>query len=122
MKDACFCCVLQRCRASLRLSGAVYELPQLQWTQTAYYQPVTMPYDRYFFNETSGDYTVDRWLDSLDETYGGIQAAVLWAGYTNMGADDRDQFEMLETLPGGVAGLRRAIDAMHARGVKALLP
>ena len=43
-----------------------------------------------------------RWLRRAG---GGIQAAVLWAGYTNMGADDRDQFEMLETLPGGVASV-----------------
>ena len=66
--------------------------------------------------------TVDRWLDSLEEAFGGIQAAVLWSGYTNMGVDNRDQFELMRSLPGGTAALRRVVDAMHARGVKALLP
>eukprot|EP01052_Picozoa_sp_SAG31_P027399 SAG31_NODE_2563_length_5473_cov_6.924823_5_plen_422_part_00 len=110
------------CRATLRLSSKVYEIEELKWTQTAYYQPLTMPYDRYFFNETSGEYTVDRWLDSLEKTVGGVDAAVLWSGYTNMGVDNRDQFELMRSLPGGVASLRRAVEAMHARGVKALLP
>jgi hypothetical protein len=110
------------CRVALQLSSAVYEIDELKWTQAAYYQPLTMPYDRFFYNETSGNYTVGRWLDSLEQTVGGIDAAVLWSGYTNMGIDNRDQFELMRSLPGGTAGLRRAVDAMHDRGVKALLP
>ena len=110
------------CRAALQLSDAVYEIDELKWTQTAYYQPLTMPYDRFFYNESSGNYSIDRWLDSLEATVGGIDAAVLWSGYTNMGVDNRDQFELMRSLPGGLAGLRRAVDEMHSRGVKALLP
>ena len=48
-------CRQAACRAALRLSGAVYEIEELQWTQTAYYQPLTMPYDRFFYNETAGN-------------------------------------------------------------------
>jgi hypothetical protein len=110
------------CRAALRLSDRVYQIEQLKWTQAAYFQTLTMPYDRYFFNESSGNYTIDRWLNSLEQTVGGIDAAVLWSGYTNMGVDNRDQFALMRSLPGGTAGLRRAVDAMHARGVRALLP
>lgn len=110
------------CRVALQLSSAVYEIDDLKWTQTAYYQPLTMPYDRFFYDERSGNYTIDRWLDSLEDTVGGIDAAVLWSGYTNLGADNRDQFELMRSLPGGTVGLRHAVDAMHARGVKALLP
>ena len=87
------------CRAALQLSTAVYEIDELKWTQSAYYQPLTMPYDRFFYDEASGNYTIARWLDSLEERVGGIDAAVLWSGYTNMGVDNRDQFELMRSLP-----------------------
>jgi hypothetical protein len=72
---------------------------QLEWTRTAYFQPLMMPFDRFFYNETRGVYTVDRWLDFLEEEHGGIDSVLLWPTYTNIGADDRNQFELVESLP-----------------------
>ena len=40
------------CLDALQLTGAVYEVKELQWTQTAYFQPLMMPFDRYFYNES----------------------------------------------------------------------
>jgi iron(II)-dependent oxidoreductase len=65
----------------------------------AYFQPLMMPFDRFFYNETRGVYTVDRWLDFLEEEHGGIDSVLLWPTYTNIGADDRNQFELVESLP-----------------------
>ena len=57
----------ERCLAELQLSDAIYRVPQLEWGKTAYFQPLMMPFDRYFYSETLGDYTVGRYLDSLTE-------------------------------------------------------
>ena len=40
---------------------------------------------------------------------------------TNIGTDDRSQFDLFEAMPGGVAGVRRAVDELHAAGVKVTL-
>ena len=38
----------------------------------------------------------------------GIDSALLWPTYTNIGVDDRNQFQLIESQPGGVDGLRQA--------------
>ena len=41
---------------------------------------------------------------------------------TNIGVDDRNQFQLIESQPGGVEGLRRVVDELHSQGVRVLWP
>jgi iron(II)-dependent oxidoreductase len=66
-------------------------------------QPLMMPFDRYIIQFASSQtplpipsnrafyngshFTVEAWLDGLEEQYGGIDSALLWPTYTNIGAD-----------------------------------
>ena len=43
---------------------------------------------------------------SMPCRYGGVDSLLLWQGYPNIGLDDKNQFEMTESLPGGLAGLK----------------
>jgi len=63
-----------------------------------------MVQDRYFYDPVAGRYTVDRYLDDLDKRYGGIDSVLLWSTYPNMGIDDRNQLDMVASMPGGIAG------------------
>jgi hypothetical protein len=69
-----------------------------------------------------GRYTVDRYLDDLEKRYGGIDAVLVWSTYPNMGIDDRNQLEMVESMPGGVEGVRQMVADFHRRGVRVLFP
>ena len=99
-----------------------YNLPALQWIQSSFMQPQMMVHDRYFYDPVAGRYTVDRYLDDLEKRYGGIDAVLIWATYPNMGVDDRDQLEMVESMPGGVEGVRQMVADFHRRGVRVLFP
>jgi len=79
-----------------------YELPAFQWTQSSFIQPQMMVHDRYFYDPVAGRYTVDRYVDDLEKRYGGIDAVLVWATYPNMGIDDRNQLQMVESMPDGV--------------------
>jgi len=117
---------LQHWRAERRIRTAFdpsrYELPALRWTQSSFIQPQLMVHDRYFYDPEAGHYTVDRYLDDLDKRYGGIDAVLVWATYPNMGIDDRNQLEMVASMPGGIEGVRRMVADFHRRGVRVLFP
>jgi hypothetical protein len=57
------------CRAQIRYTGAIYDVPELRWARTNFVQPQAHPYDRYLWNATTQRWTVDAFLDDLDERY-----------------------------------------------------
>jgi len=109
-------------RIRIGYDPARYELPALKWAQSSFMQPQMMVHDRYFYDPVAGKYTVDRYLDDLDKRYGGIDAVLIWATYPNMGIDDRNQQDMVRSMPGGVEGVRKMVADFHRRGIRVLFP
>jgi gamma-glutamyl hercynylcysteine S-oxide synthase len=109
-------------RIRIGYNGTRYELPALQWTQSSFMQPQMMVQDRYFYDPVAGKYTVDRYLDDLEKRYGGIDAVLIWPTYPNMGIDDRNQHDMIRSMPGGVAGVKQMVADFHRRSVRVLFP
>ena len=102
--------------------GSRYDLPELRWTQSSFIQPQMMVQDRYFYDPVAHRYTVDRYLDDLEKRYGGIDAVLIWPTYPNMGIDDRNQHDLIRSMPGGAAGVRAMIAEFHRRGVRVFFP
>ena len=75
-----------------------------------------------FLRSHQAKYTVDRYLEDLDTRYGGIDAVLIWATYPNLGIDDRNQLDMVRSMPGGTEGLRQLVADFHRRGVRVLFP
>jgi gamma-glutamyl hercynylcysteine S-oxide synthase len=99
-----------------------YDLPALKWTQSSFIQPQMMVEDRYFYDPVAHRYTIDRYLDDLEKRYGGIDAVLIWPTYPNMGIDNRNQHDMIRSMPGGIAGVRQMIADFHRRHVRVLFP
>ena len=110
------------CRSQIHYNDTIYQVPQLRWARTNFVQPQSHPYDRYFFNETTQRYSVGAFLGDLRARYGGIDSVLLWPSYPLLGLDDRNQYEIFEALPGGLAGLREMVGEMHKNGVRVLFP
>ncbi len=109
-------------RALLRYSPSQYERPELEWTQHVFSQVQLLIWDRSLFDPEKGEYTVDHFLSETEDRMGPIDAVLIWHVYPNLGVDDRNQFELLRDLPGGLAGLRRLVEQFHQRGVKVFFP
>lgn len=100
---------------------ANYRRPELQWAQRNFVHAQVMVEDRYLYDPVAGRYTVDRYLDDLETRFGGLDSVLLWCVYPNIGVDDRNQFDLARSLPGGLGALRGAIDDFHRRGVRVFL-
>jgi formylglycine-generating enzyme required for sulfatase activity len=101
---------------------ANYRRPELQWAQCNFVHAQMMVEDRYFYDPVAGRYTVDRYLDDLEARFGGIDSVLIWFVYPNIGIDDRNKTDLAHDLPGGIDGLRGAVDDFHRRGVRVFLP
>lgn len=101
---------------------ANYELPEFQWAQSSFVQTQMMVHDRYFYDPIKHEYTVERYLDDLKKRYGGIDSVLLWHVYPNLGIDNRNQFDMLNDLPGGPEGVKQVVKQFHDHGVRVLFP
>ncbi len=102
--------------------GSQYQRPDLKWTQSSYIQPQMMVEDRYFYDSATRKYTVDRYLDDLEKRYGGIDSVLIWQIYPNIGIDNRNQYDMLRAMPGGIPGVKQMVADFHRRGVRVLFP
>jgi gamma-glutamyl hercynylcysteine S-oxide synthase len=109
-------------RIRIGYDSSRYDIAALKWAQSAFIQPQMMVHDRYFYDPVAGKYTVDKYLDDLEMRYGGIDAVLIWATYPNMGIDDRNQLDMVRSMPGGIEGVRKMVAEFHKRGVKVLFP
>ena len=103
-------------------SSSRYDRPEVQWAQSSFMQPQMMVQDRYFYDPAAGKYTVNRYLDDLEQRYGGIDSVLIWPTYPNMGIDNRNQLDMVRSMPGGVNGLKQMVADFHRRGVRVLFP
>jgi hypothetical protein len=100
----------------------LYDLPALQWTRASFIQPQMMMEDRYFYDLVAHKYTVARYLDDMTKRYGGIDSVLIWHTYPNIGIDDRNQYDWLRDMPGGLQGVRSMVEDFHRRGIKVFFP
>jgi hypothetical protein len=84
-------------RIRVGYDGSRYDAASSRWTQSSFIQPQMMVHDRYFYDPLAGKYTVDRYLDDLENRYGGIDAILIWPTYPNLGIDNRNQQDMHAT-------------------------
>jgi formylglycine-generating enzyme required for sulfatase activity len=108
--------------AEYHYSGSLYDRPELAWIQHVFSQCQLLVWDRSFYDPEKREYTVDTFLADLERRIGPIDAVLIWPVYPNLGVDDRNQFDLLRDLPGGIPGLRQVVEQFHQHGVRVMFP
>lgn len=102
--------------------GSNYSRPEFRWTQRNFICVQMMIEERTFFDSENSRYTVDHYLDALEKEFGGVDSVLIWNTYPNLGVDQRNQFDRLRDMPGGVPAVKQMVADFHRRGVKVLFP
>lgn len=101
---------------------SLYNLPQTQWTQSNLVQAMLMLHDRAIFDRVNNSFTVDAYVTSMQARVGRLDSVLLWPAYPNIGIDNRNQWDFLRTLPGGLEALKSVVQQFQARGIRVLVP
>ncbi|HEX5555257.1 MAG TPA: SUMF1/EgtB/PvdO family nonheme iron enzyme [Chitinophagaceae bacterium] len=107
---------------ALNYNDAEYLRPRFRWLKKTFIYVQMMACDRYFYDPVSGKYTVSRYLDDLKKQYGGIDAVLIWPTYPNIGIDNRNQYDLLHDMPGGIKGVRQMVAQFKSHGVRVFFP
>ncbi len=108
-------------RRTLNYSDALYRRPDFAWANRCFACCFLMLCDGKFYDPVRGRYTVSKFLDHGVREFGGYDAVVLWHAYPRIGFDERNQFDFYRDLPGGLAGLRKVVQALQTREVRVFI-
>src|ERR1700730_17694609 len=109
-------------RTQLRLDGSDYLNPDLAWTQRTFSQVQLLVWDRSLYDPETHRYTPEKFLSEIERRLGPIDPVLLWHVYPNIGVDDRNQFDLLGDLPGGLPALEKLVDDFHRHNIKVFFP
>ncbi len=109
-------------RDTLQFNTHEYTRKELTWTRDVYTYAQVMAHDRYLYDPVKRKYTVDRFLNDVDQRYGGLDAVLIWPTYPNIGIDQRNQMDYLKDMPGGYKGVKEMITAFHKKNVRVFFP
>lgn len=99
-------------------TGEPYNDPAFTWAAKNYSCCFLMMYDLDFFDPTANAYTVNKVIERGRNEFGGYDSVVLWHAYPRIGIDERNQFDFYRDMPGGLTGVRKAVDEFHAQNIK----
>ncbi len=108
----------EQARRDLNYDDSMYRKPEFAWASSSFACCFVMVCDETFYERKAGAYQIDAFLEHGRREFGGYDSLVLWQAYPRIGVDDRNQFDMYRDLPGGLAGVRRAVESIQRRGTR----
>ncbi len=109
-------------RQKINYDDVNYKRPELLWTQHNVLQPQMMVHDRDFYDPKTHQYTVDKYVDRLNQRYDGIDSVLVWPTYPNIGIDNRNTDDMIRDMPNGINGIKKMISDFQRHNIKVLFP
>lgn len=100
----------------------LYKRPEMQWTKTNFVSGFAYLWDNDFWDADKKHFTVQKYCDKMKHEFGGFQSVLIWIGYPNVGVDDKNIWQTIDAIPGGINGLRDAIAVFHKNNVKVYFP
>ena len=98
----------------------LYKRNDLKWVREGYVGHFTQCWNAYVYDVEKGRYTLDDFREMTKKHYGGDEHYMVWSGWPVTGLDQRNQFDLTRTLPGGTEKMREICDRYRKEGARLL--
>ena len=99
----------------------LFRREDLRWFSHSYALVQMMCWDKRFYDLADGQYHVADYLAKMKDLIGGCDIYTIWQTWPAMGMDQRNQWDLVRDLPGGLQKLREISDLCHQNGTKLML-
>lgn len=100
----------------------LYNRPEMQWVKTNFVSGFAYLWDNDFWDAERKVFTVQKYCDKMKREFGGFQSVLIWIGYPNIGIDDKNIWQTIDAIPGGIKGLRDVVSVFHKNNIKVYFP
>ncbi len=101
-----------------QFDNTLFDRKDLQWIRHSYVSHLIMGWDKFYYDYTDGKFHLSEFLRRGQRLYGGDEFVGLWPTWPTLGLDQRNQFDMFEDLPGGMAGVQKIAAESRKLGTK----
>lgn len=108
--------------ARLDFDDSIYQREDQRWMTRNFVCGFLFAYDRSFWDPDKREYRIGPLCAEAEREFGGYDSVVIWHAYPRIGTDQRNQFDFFRDMPGGLEGVRGAVQAFQQRGVRVFLP
>lgn len=107
---------------SAAVDPQLYARKEMQWLKSNFTSGFAFLWDQDLWDANKKVFTVQRYCDKMKSAFGGCQSVLFWYSYPNLGIDQRNTWEFLKDIPGGIDGLKSIVETFHKNGVKVYFP
>lgn len=96
----------------------LFNREDLKWIRHAYALHTIMAWNHIYFDEYGKSSNLQSFLDRNHQLIGGNEAISIWPNWPMLGLDQRNQWDMFRSLPGGTETVRKMAELCRANGTK----
>ncbi len=97
---------------------SLYRRPDLQWIRHEYLIGLQFAWNKDYYDWQKQEYTVGSFLERGKQLFGGYDVIGLWPTWPRLGVDQRNQWDLFNDLPGGLARLKSFSQQWKQEGTK----
>jgi len=101
-----------------RFDNSLYQRSDLAWIKKAYVMHLLMAWDKSYYDANTGRFNLQSFVKKGQSIFGGDDVVCLWPTWPTLGMDQRNQFDMYRSLPGGLPAIRAIADSLRRMGTK----
>lgn len=96
-----------------KFDNTLFERDDLKWVRHAYHCQLMMGWDHDVYDIEKGRYTLNDFIGFNNKVLGGAEIYGLWPTWPALGMDQRNQWDMYRSMPGGMAAVKELADLCH---------